>query len=256
MQFEITPEPPPKVPRRKLIDAILLVAALLAATLVALEVDLFLNADHHSAEEIRLETNEALLLGTLLSVGLLVFSLRRFNEQKRELKLRIEAEIRARKALELALLDPLTGLANRRHFDEIFNAAAARRSPATGHALLLLDLNDFKGINDTYGHQIGDQVLRVVSERLQAAVKAGDLVSRLGGDEFAIVALEIGGEAQAEALSSRLREVIAQPISIEGQIHRVSASVGFAIFPKDGIAAPEVFHQADAALYAAKAIKA
>jgi diguanylate cyclase (GGDEF)-like protein len=146
-------------------------------------------------------------------------------------------------------------LANRRHFDEIFNAAAARRTPAIGHALLLLDLNDFKEINDTYGHPIGDQVLRIVSERLQAAVKAGDLVSRLGGDEFAIVALEIGGSAQAEALSARLREVIAQPISIKDQIHLVSASVGFAIFPKEGVAASEVFHQADSALYAAKATK-
>ncbi|KQO57334.1 hypothetical protein ASF24_17570 [Methylobacterium sp. Leaf86] len=255
MQFENTPEPSPTTPRRRVIDAILLIAALLAAALVALEIDLFVNTEQRSGEEVRFETNEALLLGMLLSVGLLIFSIRRFNEQKRELKLRIEAEIRARKALELALLDPLTGLANRRHFDEIFNAAAARRTPAIKHALLLLDLNDFKGINDTYGHPIGDQVLRIVSDRLKAEVKAGDLVSRLGGDEFAIVALEIGGLAQAEALSTRLRDVIAQPISIESQIHHISASIGFAIFPNEGIAASEVFHQADAALYAAKAMK-
>ena len=93
MQFEIKPEPPPNLPRRKLVDVILLIAALLAAGLVALEVDLFVNADHRSSEKVRLETNEALLLGTLLSVGLLIFSIRRFNEQKRELKLRIEAEM-------------------------------------------------------------------------------------------------------------------------------------------------------------------
>jgi GGDEF domain-containing protein len=148
--------------------------------LIALEFDLFVNADGRSAQEVRIETNEALLLGTLLALGLLVFSIRRFSEQKREMALRIEAEIRARKALELALLDPLTGLANRRHFDDIFGAAAARRSQASQ---------------------------------------------------------------------------IAQPISIEGQIHRVSTSVGFALFPSEGIAASEVFQQADAALYAAKAAK-
>ena len=255
MLSEHTSEPVPAVPRRKLIDAVILVAALLATTLIALEVDLFANADGRSASEVRIETNEALLLGTLLAIGLLVFSVRRFNEQKREMTLRIAAEVRARKALELALLDPLTGLANRRHFDDIFGAAAARRSQASQHALLLLDLNDFKGINDSYGHPVGDQVLRVVSERLRAAVKVGDVVSRLGGDEFAVVAFEVGGASHAEALKARLCDAIAQPISIEGQIHRVSTSVGFALFPADGIAAPEIFQRADTALYAAKAAK-
>lgn len=256
MLTEDTSEPVPTVPRRKLIDAVILVAALLAATLVALEFDLFMDADGRSASEVRIETDEALLLGTLLALGLLVFSVRRFSEQKREMALRIEAEVKARKALELALLDPLTGLANRRHFDDIFGAAAARRSEVSQHALLLLDLNDFKGINDTYGHPVGDQILRVVSERLQAVVKTGDLVSRLGGDEFAVVAFEIGGASHAEALKVRLSDAVAQPISIEGQMHKVSTSVGFALFPADGVAAPDIFQRADAALYAAKAGRA
>ncbi|GJE45844.1 GGDEF domain-containing protein [Methylobacterium soli] len=255
MLSEHTSEPVSAVPRRKLIDAVILVAALLATTLIALEVDLFANADGRSASEVRIETDEALLLGTLLAIGLLVFSVRRFNEQKREMTLRIAAEVRARKALELALLDPLTGLANRRHFDDIFGAAAARRSQASQHALLLLDLDDFKGINDSYGHPVGDQVLRVVSDRLKVAVKPGDLVSRLGGDEFAVVAFEVGGASQAEALAARLSDSIAQPISIEGQTHRISTSAGFALFPADGLAAPEVFQRADAALYAAKTTK-
>ena len=250
-----TPKLASYVPRRRYIDAFILFFAFLAAALVALEFDLFLNADHRSERELRIEISEALLLGTVLAISLLVFSFRRLQDQKREIALRLGAETRARQALELALLDPLTGLANRRHFDDIFGAAASRGQHASRHALFLFDLNDFKGINDTYGHPAGDRILQVVSERLGAALKTGDLASRLGGDEFAVIAFDIGEEKQAEALAARLRAVVAEPVILDGLELRPSASVGYALFPSGGMNASDIFAKADAALYVAKAQK-
>jgi diguanylate cyclase (GGDEF)-like protein len=243
------------LPGRWLVEAAFVVSAVLAAGLVALEYDLLANGAGRDGESNRIETAEALLLGTFLVIGLLAFSARRFAEQKREFSRRLAAEARAREALGLALLDPLTGLANRRHFDEIFGAAAGRSQEEDRHALLLLDLNDFKAVNDRHGHADGDQVLRIASDRLRKGVKEGDLAFRLGGDEFAVVAFGVGGEAGVAELAERLRRAVALPMAVDGRIHHVTASVGHAFFPSDGTPATEIFVRADAALYVAKAGK-
>jgi diguanylate cyclase (GGDEF)-like protein len=240
--------------RRRLIDAALLVAFLLAAGLLAFEFDIF-TRDDVTAQARELELEEALGLATLLTVGLLVFGFRRLQEQRREFGARIEAEIRMRKALELALLDPLTGMANRRHFDDTFNAAAVPKEAGTLNALLLLDLDHFKAINDSFGHPAGDEVLKIVSERLQANVAKRDLLSRLGGDEFAILAFDVGSSENVEALIKRLQVVVAQPIAAAGNRHRVSASFGFALFPQQGCAPDDIYRLADEALYRSKQVK-
>ena len=231
-----------------------LAAILLTLGLIFLEYDILTSAHESPTEELWLEIEEAFALSLVLVVGLFIISYRHMRAQRRELERRLAAEVEARKALELALLDPLTGLANRRHFEDIFHAAAEKRQEAR-HALLLLDLDGFKGVNDIYGHPEGDEVLRVVSARLSGAVKADDLVSRVGGDEFSIVAFDVGDAEGARALALRLINVVAHPIKVGTRTHEISVSIGFTMFPEEGRGAAEIYARADAALYRAKATK-
>jgi diguanylate cyclase (GGDEF)-like protein len=162
-------------------------------------------------------------------------------------RLRTEAEIR-----QLADFDPLTGLPNRRSFiaslEERLPAGRRRIAP---FALLMVDLDRFKPVNDTLGHAMGDALLRRVSGRLRAAVRDGDLVARLGGDEFAILAAVAGAE-EAATLADRVIELVSRPYVIAGQVIDIGASAGVALGPADG-ATPELLSQsADVALYAAK----
>ncbi len=230
------------------------IAICLAALFLFLEYDLFTHADERSEDEVRIEIEEALALATLLIVGLFVFSYRRMRDQTRELERRLAAETKAREALELAMLDPLTGLANRRHFDDIFNAAADK-GPAPTHALLLIDLDDFKSVNDTHGHDAGDHVLKVVSARVQHVMKENDVVARLGGDELAAIAFHISEAQRVQTLAQRLMSKIEEPIEFKGRHVVVTASIGFTLFPENGIDAQEIFRRADKALYRGKANK-
>ncbi len=164
---------------------------------------------------------------------------------------RVEAEERMR---YLALHDHLTGLPNRVLFDERLAAAveAARRGQST-LALHCIDLNDFKGINDTLGHAAGDSLLREVAGRLQALVGPADLVARLGGDEFAILQREVTGPAVAAELAGRVIGALARPFRIDGQEVFTSASVGIALADGADLEPGDLLRQADIALFAAKA---
>lgn len=240
--------------RSNLLPLAVVAAVLLTAGFLFLEYDIIMHFGTRPADELLLEIEEALALATLLICGMFVIWFRRSRAHCKELERRLEAEIKARKALELALLDPLTGLANRRHFDDIFNAAA-ERGMATRHALLLLDLDDFKPINDQYGHPMGDEVLRIVSERLRHAVKERDLVSRLGGDEFSVIVFEVGTAESASSVAHRMLEAVAEPITADGATVSVSVSIGYTLFPQDGLSPTEIYARADRALYQAKAHK-
>ncbi len=162
-------------------------------------------------------------------------------------RLSTEAEIR-----RLAHLDPLTGLPNRRSFGEELArrlAETARRSDRL--ALFMLDLDRFKPVNDTLGHAMGDALLRRLARRLGAALREGDMLARLGGDEFAVIA-RVDGAAEAEALADRLIEVARRPYLIDGHVLEVGASIGIALFPRDGRTPDTLAQSADIALYAAK----
>jgi diguanylate cyclase (GGDEF)-like protein len=114
----------------------------------------------------------------------------------------------------LAFQDPLTGLANRRQFDQALNAAiAALPRAGASHAVLLLDLNGFEQVNDVYGHGIGDELLTILAKRLVTAVRGGDLVARLGGDEFAILALHLMGAEAATSIAIRVLHALEEPVS-------------------------------------------
>lgn len=165
-------------------------------------------------------------------------------------------DVTERKALQeeierLAFHDPLTGLANRRLFlDRLNHALAGQRRSGRACAVLFLDLDDFKKVNDVLGHGAGDELLRIVSERLLAAVRPADTVARLGGDEFAML-LEDVDLATSTLLAERLEAEIRKPIQLEGTQRSIRGSIGIAIADQQ-ITADDILRNADAAMYAVK----
>ena len=240
--------------RTTVLDGFILLAIMSAAVLLAWEVQIFPRPGVPADQDLEIDLDEALLLFGLLATGLLVFAIRRYIEQRREHSRRLVAESQVR---VLAFEDALTGLPNRRRFDQALAAAIAAPASADGcHALILVDLNGFKQVNDVHGHPVGDAVLSVVAQRLNGAVKAGDLVSRFGGDEFAILALHLSGSAAASAIAHRIIESLALPVRTGRLSHAIGAGIGIALLPTDADTAVEALRRADVALYRAKTARA
>ncbi len=152
----------------------------------------------------------------------------------------------------MARHDALTGLPNRVLFRERLNEAVGRSSAGESLAVLCIDLDRFKSVNDTLGHPVGDQLLRAAAQRLCECVRQGDLVARLGGDEFAIIQADAAQPAAAHALAERLVRMIAAPFQIAGHQVVVGASVGVVLSPHDGLDPDDLLKRADLALYDAK----
>ncbi len=167
------------------------------------------------------------------------------------------ASVRAREeaAHFLALHDELTALPNRRYFRQQLDQALALAtcvSPALALAVVYLDLDGFKALNDTYGHDTGDAVLRIVAARLARSVRDGDFLTRLGGDEYACL---IGGELTQDRLhqlANALFQAIAAPVQMGSLALAVRPSIGIALYPTDGTTAETLVRAADAAMYTAK----
>jgi diguanylate cyclase (GGDEF)-like protein len=149
--------------------------------------------------------------------------------------------------------DPLTGLSNRAGF-ELALTSAITEAQHSGHitALALLDLDDFKRINDNLGHAAGDQVLQHVATRLRDCVRPNDTVARLGGDEFVLVLPSINYPAGAEIVARKLIAQIALPMQVDGNTVTVTVSVGISALPQDGSDAAILLKSADHAMYSAK----
>ena len=166
-----------------------------------------------------------------------------------------ERDVEHHKFVQLAKTDPLTGLANRRNFDAMLAERMAAYGPQNQlqrFALGYLDLDGFKPINDRYGHAIGDEVLRVVSDRLRNALRGSDFVGRHGGDEFMLMIDLPSGQDFLEMMADRILKAIAQPIPTTAGSVGVTGSLGFAIFPLDASEIEELKKSADSAMYAAK----
>jgi len=173
-----------------------------------------------------------------------------------ELDLKQTLEDERRQQFYLARHDELTGLPNRRQFEGHIGPAMARaRRRDTPLAICMLDIDDFKPINDRFGHAAGDSLLRQAAKRMREALRRSDLIARLGGDEFV---LAIDGFGRFEALLGRLLKAMEAPFDLgaEGVTVRVGLSAGVAVFPEDGDGPDLLLRRADAALYAAKAHKA
>lgn len=172
--------------------------------------------------------------------------MRTSNRDLRELEA-VRAEMR-----RLAMHDPLTGLANRNLLR--LHAEHGRRRPGRPIAVLLLDLDGFKQVNDAFGHSVGDELLKAVADRLGTCVRETDLVARLGGDEF-VVLLDGADDAYAQRVAEHIRQALAEPFGIDGVWVRVGASVGVAL--SDGTGDPATFlddllRTADAGMYRSK----
>jgi diguanylate cyclase (GGDEF)-like protein/PAS domain S-box-containing protein len=167
-------------------------------------------------------------------------SLRKDNEQR---------------LLHHAFHDALTGLPNRALFmDRVGHAVArARRGPASPFAVLMLDLDRFKNVNDSLGHLAGDELLIQIAERIEACIQEGDTVARIGGDEFTILLEDLDDADEAERVAERLQRALAAPISIEGHEIVTSASIGVVVSRPHGVTLPlSLLRQADKAMYLAK----
>lgn len=184
-------------------------------------------------------------------LGLLARSLEQMRRQIAEQLAQLK---RSHDALEqMAHHDALTGLANRRTLLETLTQALARaRRNGTLLALLFVDLDRFKEINDVQGHARGDAVLKAVAELLRANMRQTDLVARLGGDEFVVVCEGLEQAGQAQRLAVKLHDSLQRPLPMDEQPLVVSVSIGISLYPQDGATAPELLNAADRAMYRAK----
>ena len=157
------------------------------------------------------------------------------------------------RARHLALHDELTQLPNRSFFRErMEHALAQREQQGQSLALLTLDLDGFKLINDAHGHDTGDAVLRIVAARLARAVRATDMVSRLGGDEFACLMANLHSRDQLSRLACKLFDAVSAPLKTGKLTFNVCPSIGIAIGPSDGVTAEALLESADGAMVRAK----
>ncbi len=174
-----------------------------------------------------------------------VFSVTRDITEQKKLEQQLEF---------MAYHDVLTGLANRRLLlDRLQQALANAKRLEHAIAVLYLDCDYFKSINDTWGHDVGDEFLQILAKRLKACVRDMDTVARIGGDEFVIVLPSIQSEEEAARVAQRVLDTLQQPWLIRQQQFTLSTSIGIALYPDDGEEAQNLLRNADKALYQAKA---
>lgn len=191
----------------------------------------------------------------IVSANLIGGSAGYLAERQRRLLFLRERELDAERQhhLNRSLHDSLTGLPNSDLlYDRITQAMEGARRDGEQHCGYFLDLDGFKGVNDRLGHKMGDQVLREVAKRLSSIVRATDTVARIGGDEFFILALNIGGEAEARALAQKLLDQFRIPLPGLPQDTALGASIGLCLFPYDNMSVLGMIQRADEAMYRIK----
>ena len=164
-----------------------------------------------------------------------------------------DTQVQEREARHLALHDAVTGLPNRSLFnDRLKNALAQAKRHSWRLAVMFIDLDKFKSINDSYGHDAGDKVLKIVAERLQSSVRGADTVGRQGGDEFVLLMLEAREDMDVANAARKVIENIAEPCEVDGLVLTVKPSIGIALYPDDGKSGKVLLKNADRAMYKAK----
>ncbi|MGA3214853.1 MAG: EAL domain-containing protein [Acidimicrobiales bacterium] len=199
---------------------------------------------HKDGRIVHVEVSKSLARSSAGEISYLVTSVRDISEERA-----LSAEL-----THQALHDRLTGLANRALFEDRLSQAHARRSDSQGElgAVLLLDLDDFKGVNDTLGHPMGDQLIMRVARRLEKVTRASDTLCRFGGDEFLYLAVGLSSPGAAESVAKRLLEVLAEPFALAGEHLLQRASIGVVVWDRSRKDASELIQDADTALYEAK----
>jgi diguanylate cyclase (GGDEF)-like protein len=196
------------------------------------------------------EIDNLIFVVFVMSIGFAIFSYRRVKELAVEMKARRSAELEAKK---LARHDPLTGLPNRRFFVEALGDVLHKTTTDSQSAVLMLDLDGFKSINDAYGHAVGDQALIEFAQRISAIMRPGAVLIRIGGDEFAVIVPNIKSLDSTTALARRITAAVAEPFLIGHISTSVGVGIGIAVAPSDGMDPEILVQRADRALYRAKA---
>ena len=164
-----------------------------------------------------------------------------------------KSQIKEEETRKSALQDALTGLPNRVLFEQnLDNGLIQAKRHSWGLAVLFIDIDKFKSINDTYGHDMGDKVLVMVADRLKSAVREEDMISRWAGDEFVCLLFEVKQEADVTRLAENMVNRIAETCEFNGTALSVNVSIGIALYPADGKTADILFKHADSAMYKAK----
>jgi diguanylate cyclase (GGDEF)-like protein len=153
----------------------------------------------------------------------------------------------------MAQYDQLTQLPNRELLRDRLKASLAQaRSEGGRMALLYVDLDRFKQVNDTFGHAVGDMLLQAVANRLKGCVRDTDTVARIGGDEFVVLLHSIHASEDADSVAGKIRQVLAQPLRLDGHSLNMHTSIGVALYPEHGTEEKQLFRHADEAMYAVK----
>jgi diguanylate cyclase (GGDEF)-like protein len=192
---------------------------------------------------------------TIAVLNLLVVAAMGLVYESTTTNLQRERDAEQQRYMRLAKIDPLTGLENRRNFDDELNRRielAQAQDKLPNFTLCFIDLDGFKAVNDSHGHNVGDEVLRVVSDRLRGASRSIDIVGRHGGDEFMLMLDAVSDITTLDTMARRLIDSIEQPISTSVGMINVGASIGFAHFPGDATDLDALKKAADMAMYEAK----
>jgi diguanylate cyclase (GGDEF)-like protein len=201
-------------------------------------------------QSLRSPAMDSLLINAInyLLIIIVLFMYERINS-----RLRRERDVERARLAHFATHDDLTGLANRRHFTQRLHEACAQ-SMRDGHqvGIVYIDLNEFKSINDSLGHEAGDKTLQLVAQRLSTILRMQDLLARIGGDEFAIIINPCGARVELAELVGRLQSAIGEPFAIGGSLLTIGASIGTAIYPEEGQNVEQVLKMADIDMYTAK----
>jgi diguanylate cyclase (GGDEF)-like protein len=235
--------------RRDVRDAIALFGITLIAFVFADYYDLPPKAFQFALDYADWNMDTLILMSVVSSATLIIYGFRRNQDLSREIKARRGAELEARK---LARHDPLTGLPNRRFFAEKLDECLRGVNDAHRLAVLMLDLDGFKTVNDRHGHAVGDKALSEFARRVGVLLRADSVLARIGGDEFAILMPKIDTLDDPTNLARRIAAAVAEPFVIDNVTAEFGVGVGIAIAPNDGIEPDELVRRADRALYRAK----
>ena len=235
--------------RRDVKDAVVIFGIAIAGYFVTAWTDLFERIYQWTKTNPKWGLDDLFMVAFVIGLAMIVYSYRRLEDLSTEITARRNAEDEAHK---LARHDPLTGLANRRFFaeklDEVLRGATAR-NPA---AVLMLDLDGFKAINDVHGHAVGDKALIEFAERITSVLPPGSVAARVGGDEFAVIEPRIASPQDPAAVARRIIATLSEPFAIDEISATLGVGVGIAIAPDNGTDREDIVRRADLALYRAK----